>query len=130
MRNKVGCCILSGRRVFMVLSEFTTGPREGEPDRLGLPYYEAWRVTLLLVDGSTTDVTVHEDYLEEIEGRLPELWRNALEAHAYERQNWEEAGARPFTPDQTEKAYRDSESLINNVPLGVVKKERWRDVNG
>ena len=130
MRNRKACCILSGCEVFKVFSRYEDGPMIGDPDRIGPPLDEAWRVTLALADGTTSDVTVHADVLKEVEDRLPELWGNAIEAHAFERKHWEYFGARQFTSEQTKKAYEDSINLINNVPLGIVKKERWSDVNG
>lgn len=130
MRNKAGCCVLSGEKVFDVLSTFTRGPRSGDPDRLGPPHTNAWRLTVLLIDGSTTNVTVHEDVLPDVELRLSEMWHNVMEAHAFERENWKDNGAKAFTPEQVRKAYKDSYKLVHNVPIGIMKKERWSDLNG
>ena len=125
MRNKAGCCALTGQKVFDVLSTFTSGPRKGDPDRLGPPRKVAWRLTILLIDGSTTNVTVCEDVLSDVESRLAEMWRNVMEAHAFERANWKENGAKAFTPEQVAKAYRDSYKLSTNIPIGVMKRERY-----
>ena len=121
MRNRVGCCVLTDEELFHVKTRFIDEERKGDPRQLGAPHDGAWRVTLALVNGTICTVTVCEEALPEVEGRLREIWRNCLEAFAFDRQ------FRNLTPAQAEQQDKELAELEYSYPIGVLDKTRWRD---
>ena len=93
--KKLGCCTLCGMPVFDM------------DDRGLLPLEEARRVTLILADGTTTDLTFCAG-CEVGPEQMPAIHRVMLES-------WAAEGG----PDPV--------AQIDNIPLGVIREEPWRD---
>ena len=115
----MGCCAACDEPLREVVEVWPAGPLEGEPRRFGQPYPQM-RLHLLLVDGSQMVVSVCPGCQDV---HLPTLWKRLYAAHVRERKNWREFGAKAFTPDQTEQAYKFSEKHWNNIPVGVLYRE-------
>ncbi len=105
MTKTAGHCSKCDKPVFKI---------RNQPGRtyVGLPAADALCVSLLMLDGSTADVTVCEACLSEVFGAVPEFWREViLPAFAEEGSN----------PDFWS-------FMSENPPLGVLYVRPWREV--
>lgn len=125
-----GCCMICDEPMFEVLTFWTTAhPRAGEPRRLGAPADNAERVTFLLVDGSSCDLTVCSNCADGAEDRLPEIWAKAVGATARDEEQRAAIGARLLTPEQASANHASLLQLIDNVPLGVLGRIKYTELN-
>ena len=75
-----GCCTLCDEPVFEVVARWQEGERHaGEPRRLGPPLDHARRITFLLLDGSTNDLTFCASCMESLTpAQYPAIWQKNL----------------------------------------------------
>lgn len=117
--KRIGHCTLCDEPAFEVLRVV-----DGIPTEIGRPLAGARRVTLVLVDGSRTDLTfckkceVSASVLPLIHERSREAWaaqsqRSDVHIPMNERQRWMHG---KFNLDQ-----------VNNVPLGILFEETWAE---
>lgn len=126
--NRPDKCALSGKTCWKVkLQVASDQPLAGEPRLMEGPLPCAFRVTLLFIDGTHGAVTIHEDHVDELKDRLPELWRNCLERMVWEYDHAKELGATPFNSEQTEAAKRERLRRVHCIPIGVLAVKRWID---
>lgn len=130
-RRLTGRCVVSGEPCFEVLETWPAGhPSAGEPRRLGRPLPKALRVTLVLLDGTTTTVTVCADHLAEVTAALPRVWHALCRKMRHDRKSHRELGQRDFNADQHAAADAANLRFIDNRPLGILCHERWSEVIG
>lgn len=128
-RLEPGHCWLSGKECFEIKAVYANDhPLAGHVLRVGNPMPEAWRVTLLLMDGKIMNITVHEECLETIPEHLNELWHLICEKEVFSYQHCKDAD-HTIDDDKAKSAYESTAKLIaNNPPLGIVNMVRWMDV--
>lgn len=125
-RKIAGCCSLCDKPQFEVLRKYTEGPRAGEPADFGKPDPDTRRITFLLADGSTTDMTFCESCAVDIP--FSEVWRRNMAAFVFEFENRENHGLRPLTEKQHDQQRKDLVKLADNIPLAVVANRRWSEI--
>ncbi len=84
---------------------------------------DSWRATVLLSDGTTTDVTICDDCILQLSENLTEVHRHANEMMAAERL------MKP-DKDEREKNLRDARELryVDNAWLYVFGARRWTEL--
>lgn len=123
-RKIAGCCTLCDKPQFEILRKYTEGPRAGEPADFGKPAPEAHRITFLLADGSTTDMTFCESCAGDIS--FSEVWRRNMAAFAFEHR--EALGLRSLNEEQRDQQKEDLLKLADNIPLAVLANRRWSEI--
>ena len=119
-RKIAGCCALCDKPLFEIIRKYTEGPRTGEPADFGKPNPDARRVTFLLLDGTTTDMT----FCESCDTPLAQVWCRNMAAFAFEFEN----RSNPLTEKQYEQQRKDLVKLADNIPLGVLSTRKWSDI--
>lgn len=121
-----GMCAVCGKAAFEVLKTWPDGhPFAGEPRELGRPIKQAKRVTLTLMDGSNTAVTVHEACLPSVVESLPKIWHDINLRYTAERKAHLALNQKDFNEAQHRKADEVQLHFIHNRPLGVLAIEDW-----
>lgn len=116
-----GVCWITGQPIYEVLER----SKDGRPARLGPPLPCAVEFTLLLVGGSHTTVTVHEDVIDKVPNLLPALWHQIMDAMVASV----EATKRQIvpnvpTPQQEKTKLVELTRLCYNRPIGILAVER------
>lgn len=125
-RKRTGHCSLCDCEMFHVKSIDVVS---GDPTALGAPHDHAWRVHLLLADGTMAAATLCAKCLPLAPARLPELWRRVMMAFAHEGGRRGSHHARPrLTPSQQEEQRAHLVALYSNVPVGILAAEKWSEV--
>lgn len=90
---------------------------------LSISTENSWRATILLSDGTTTDITICDDCIASLSENLTKVRRHACEMMAAER-------ALKPDKDEREKNLRDARELryVNNAWLYVFGARRWSEV--
>lgn len=124
-----GLCSVSGEPCFEVLEYWPPDHPvfAGEPRRLGKPHDDAIRVTVVLMNGSHMTLTIKEQYLGDFHVALPEVWRLIKGTTRTLRKAHKHLGQPDFSPAQHSQADRYNLAFNENVPLGVLCWERWKD---
>ena len=125
-RKIAGCCTLCDKPQFEILRKYTEGPRAGEPADFGKPEPGVTRVTFLLADGSTTDMTFCESCVGNIS--FSEAWRRNMAAFDFEFEHREALGLQPLTEKQHDQQREDLVKLVDNIPLAVLVKHKWSEI--
>jgi hypothetical protein len=116
-----GICWITGQPVFEILEK----DKDGHPVRLGPPLSCAVEVTVLLVGGSLTTITVHEDVVHKAPNILPQLWHQIMNAMVA---GVEEAARQALgdrrTPEQIKTQMAELTRLCYNRPIGILALER------
>ncbi|MGE0373000.1 MAG: hypothetical protein AB7Q01_14115 [Gammaproteobacteria bacterium] len=125
-----GLCSVSGEPCFDVLDYWPSDHPvyAGLPRRLGAPHEDALRLTLILVNGSHMNLTIKEQYLAEFHVALPEVWRLVKNTTRTLRKAHKHLGQVDFTSQQCEVADQHNLAFNDNVPLGVLCWEKWKDI--
>jgi len=125
-----GLCSVSGEECFDVLEYWPANHPvyAGQPRRLGAPHDDALRVTVVLVNGSRMNLTIKAQYLADFHVALPEVWRVVKEATRTLRKAHKHLGQIDFSPQQHAAADRFNLAFNDNVPLGVLCWEKWKDI--
>ena len=121
-----GICFVCGRECFAVLNYYTDGPFEGQPSRIGHANDDAVRVTMVAVDGSLMQVSVHRGCVDRID--VAKLWAQIMERLAFEHRHRKAMGAQALTASQEAQFKTHSLKFYDNRPLGILAVERWQDV--
>ena len=125
-----GHCTLSGKEVFAIPEWFVDDNLlNGQPKKIGPPADDAWRVHLVLVDGSTMAITICEELLGEVEDNINLIWRKVLDACAFEEKTRPWRGGKQLTPDQEAAITASIVKQAGNPPLGVLYIEKWQDMS-
>lgn len=124
-----GLCSVSGEECFDVLEYWPSNHPvfAGQPRRLGAPHADAIRVTLILMNGSHMTLTIKEQYLADFHVALPEVWRLVKETTRALRKAHKHMGQTDFSQAQHKLADQHNLAFNDNVPLGVLCWERWKD---
>jgi len=123
-----GLCSVCGEACFEVLETFPKGhPLAGTPKRTGQPNDDAMRVTLVMANGSLGVVTVREQYLPDLHVHLPAIWADVKARTRIDRKAHRVFGQQAFTAAQHAQADLDNLQFNDNIPLGVLCVERWKD---
>jgi 5'-deoxynucleotidase YfbR-like HD superfamily hydrolase len=81
----------------------------------------ARHVTLLLMDGKVVEITVHEDFVDQVEDHFRAIWRLLAEKNE-EVHAWR-------TDDKARAAYENQRQIFeNNPPLAVIGVRRKVDL--
>ena len=126
-----GLCAVSDEECFEIREYWPEKhPFAGEPRRFGAPHKDALRVALVMADGSLMHITIKACELVNLETNLPATWCRIKERMRHERKAHAALNQRDFTLEQ--HRFMDEENLRfnDNVPLGILFAERWRDVRG
>jgi len=125
-----GYCWLSGEQCFEITETFANDHElAGHVRRNGAAYPEAYKVELLLMDGTHTHVTIHESCIHEVKDRLNELWHALIERTAWEWHNRNALGIKYKTEEQVEKVKQSMiRQNVNNPPIGILGMGRWVDL--
>lgn len=131
--KRYGCCTLCDEEVFKAHSHW---PREhpylaGHMKRSEGTKTNAMRVTLALLDGSTTDITFCRDCLPSIPANMDKVWRKVSERHALgtDPRFREAMGHAPFADERHENALlEEARHMVHNRPLGVLAVQSWNEV--
>jgi hypothetical protein len=122
--KRLGHCTICDTVVFEIVEQRP----DGNPTKLGAPLPIARRVTLVLMDGSSADVTfcsaceITPEAMPEIARQIEEI-RIAQGQNAYRKlQN-----GRELTLPQQWRMGAWQLQQRDNVPLGVLYEERWID---
>lgn len=129
-RLEPGHCWLSGEPCFEVLERFAQDhPLGGHVRRNGKAFPEACKVELLLVDGTHTHVTIHEDCVGEVKDKLNELWHAIMDRTAWEWSNRDKLGVKYKTDEQIQKVIKSIiTQTVNNPPIGILGIVKWIDL--
>ena len=127
--KRPGHCTLSGKAVFDIPEWHTDeNPLKGEPKKIGPPHDDAWRVHLVLVDGSTMAITVCAELLDQVEDNLNLVWKKIMAAYAFEEFTRPWRGGKQLDPDQETAITASVVKQCGNPPLGVLYTEKWQDM--
>lgn len=120
MRHEPGHCMISGKPCFEIVARYANDHKlAGHILSLGQPLAKAWRLTLLLTNGFTATITIHEDHIENIDMNL--LWNSILENEMHYYQHNESR--------DREAAHKSTiMNFSNNPPLSVVSMIRWAEL--
>jgi hypothetical protein len=128
-RNKAGCCCLTGKPLYEIISAHPHGhPFEGEPRQIGNPLDYALNVHLLLKSGSIMQINIHSDHIDEVVPNISRIHKNILAA--FEAEAIIAAAAvvvAQITPEQAAQKQRDMISMVHNIPIGIYCIERVKD---
>lgn len=123
-----GCCPLCDERLYEVKSYFAGNhPFAGEPREVGNVSDDAIRCTFVLMSGQTADMVLCPGCADEVEGRLPELWRRVCLRFVKESEARPFLGGRPLTPEQAKIERETLIRTLNDLPLGVIARQLARD---
>lgn len=129
MRFEPGHCWISGKPCFDIISKYANDHKlAGHVLRVGNPHPEAHRVTLLLMNGKNASITVHEDCLGEVQGKLNELWHTIC-AGAIQAYIDAPLADHTLNKEKADEAHKNTvKEFANNPPLCVVSVIKWRDL--
>ena len=127
MNLEPGHCWLSGEPCFEIVGKYAPDhPLAGHVRTIGAAMEEAYCITLLLVDGTFTHITIHRDFIGEVKNNLNKIWRAIMQRTEWEWQNKKAMGIR-HTEDQEKYALKQMSKITNNPPVGILGIERWLD---
>lgn len=128
MIKQPGLCTLCATPCFEVRLRYDDKFRHlnGRIRALGKPLPNAWKVTLLLLDGSRMDLTVCETCVNGVESKVPELWGNVLESYREELSDpyRQDVGLNLFPED---RKLEEMVSIAKRPPVGIFYIKRWSD---
>lgn len=130
-RKQPGCCTLCGREVFGVRARYPNDhPLAGEVRQVGAPLPTARRVTLLLMSGRTTTVTLCSS-CKPTPQRLSELWTVCTQANAQELEDERRAaiGAGAFTEEQRHACTAVVQGQVVDLPIAVLALHSWEEIH-
>jgi len=124
-----GLCTLCATECFEIVTRYDSGfPHlEGRVRQVANPLDLAWRVALVLFDGSHADLTFCEDCLPEVENRIPEIYRTMIESCQDEISDGFRGNVGLNLFSEEEKAVH-LQMLLDRPPLGILYKVKWSEV--
>ena len=131
--NRVGHCTACDKPIAVILRVYQgTGHDEvdGTPQAIGEWDDEAWRVTLLLIDGSRMQIDVCGPCAEMSGGRLMAAWGRICYAQGRTLDPaWLKAkGGVALTEHQRYWIRKTLSWFAQNAPLGILSMQRWGDL--
>ncbi len=128
-RIEPGHCWISGKPCFDIVAKYANDhPLAGHILRVGNALPEAWRVTLLLMDGKLLSLTIHQECIGLVESKLNEIWHTTCDSAVYSYLHAVDADHNA-DKDKNDKAHETTVQLFgNNPPIGVVSIIRWLDL--
>lgn len=126
--KRLGACTLCDREVFEVIARHKEGEVAGWPARLGSPFPEARRATLLFASGTTGEVTlcgecqITPETLPQVHHQIRRLW-------AFEGTNGKREQLKGRTQSVAEQWRMGAWQLgaYDDIPLGQLCEERWSE---
>lgn len=124
-----GLCSVSGEECFDILEYWPDSHPvyAGMPRRLGRPHDDALRVELIMADGSHMSLTIKAQYLPDLHLSLPQVWALIKRTTRALRKAHKALGQADFSEKQHRQADLGNLRFNDNVPLGVLCWERWKD---
>lgn len=118
--KKAGCCTLCDEPCFEVISTWDAHERyPGEPKRLGKVVGDATRISYMLLDGRSCDLTFCEDCAQTVnQTHYVEIWEKVC-------RTWRREMKTTGTP--VPDWYYEQ---FNNGLLSEMGRVLWRDLNG
>lgn len=113
--KRPGHCTICETPVREIVSKHTKGKLKGEPIRFGPWLENAWRVTYLLSDGSTCDITFCDEHLD---ADPAEIWGAVKERFLWEEEN--------IAAERTAVQQNAVEKELDRVLSLMIKKEAGR----
>lgn len=127
--NKPGCCAMCGEPVFEIETRWPEGsPLAGEPRTVGAPLDNAWRATLLLAFGRTTDITLCEKHKAPTPRGLSKVFHNLVKTYTRDLELRALFSRAPRTSDQLDAEARVAIEYYNDPPIGVLFCRRWSEI--
>jgi len=126
-RLEPNCCWLSGLEIFEAKTTFPQDhPLAGHVLRMGKVLPEAYRVTLLLADGTNTTVNIHKSVVHEVKDRLVELWNNVRQRYIFQHQNKDVYYVKGDMTNYDQSLKSNVERIDDNPPIDVLGIESWQ----
>ncbi len=127
--KRPGCCTLCEIPVREVVSKHTTGKLKGEAIQFGPWLENAWRVTYLMSDGSTADITFCEGHLD---GDCEEIRKSYTERFLWEEENRSLIcpAAPPRTAVQQHAVEKELDRVLNLKIEKEVGRRMWKYIDG
>ena len=127
-----GCCSVSGEECFDVLEYWPADHPvyPGQPRKMGKAHDDALRLTLVLMNGSQMNLTIKEQYLADFHLALPQVWALIKQTTRHIRKGHKALGQQAFDAMQHAQADVNNLQFNDNVPLGVLCWERWKNHGG
>lgn len=129
--KRLSACTMCDKDLWESISRWHEGhPLAGQVQIRGKVKAEAVRVTMALLDGSTTDITFCAECAHIVHEHLPMLWNKISERHvmSIDKEFRSAVGYPEHTPDQQRKAVEEAIQFVHNRPLGVVAIQKWSEV--
>ncbi len=130
-RKSIGRCSICDCRIADFLNTYPQGHFcAGEAQRIDRPHDEAVRVTLILSNGNTMDITVCPGCDRFVETGLVVLWKRILLGFKHETSNEFREGMRlpPYTATQRITVNSWIREMARIIPFGVLYRRNWKDV--
>jgi hypothetical protein len=133
-RNKTGVCASCYEEVFDVNEVWepnTAGrgsPLIGEVRRLGMAHDEAYRLAVVMSDGTQSLWTVCEKCLPKVNENLARIWAGVIRAFAFDWKAVPFKFGAPMAEEQLAHQASDLLRVASLAPLGVLNSERWVDL--
>lgn len=125
------CCPVTGIELREVISTFPSNhPLAGEPRKVGAALPHTRVVVLLMTDGSTMSLSVHQSCVGEIPILLPQIWRKLKTSTRRIRKAHRSLRQKPFSPAQNAIADLENCRMNDNLPLGVLCVLPWSKSDG
>ena len=127
--KKAGYCSLCDAPFMEVVEKYVTGPLAGEVKKFGAMMPGAYRATFVLLSGAHSDISFCAKCKPTPEN-LPFIWKRVLFTTALcstdeSRKNHDLA---PYTSKQREAMEKELDSLLGDLPLGVLYTQTWKEV--
>ncbi len=127
--KRPGCCTLCETPVREIVSKHTKGKLKGEPKELGPWLENAWRLTYLMSDDSTADITFCDEHLQ---GDFDEIRKSYTDRFLWEEEN--RALVCPSAPSRTAVQQHAVEKELDRVLNLRIEKEvgrrMWKYIDG
>ena len=116
-RLEPGHCWISGKPLNEILATYAQDhPLGGHVYRVGKSLPETIKITLLMLDGRTVDLRIHEDHVREI--NLNELWHAILDREQFEYENRQHM--ENYNPELAKKSHENQIKLLC-PPIAVLQ---------
>ena len=121
--KRPGCCTLCETPVREVVSKHTKGKLKGEAEQFGPWLMNAWRLTYLMSDGSTADITFCDEHLE---GDFDEIWQICKDRFLWEEENLVPLKTTPRTAVQQDKVEKELDRIFALKIEKEVGRRMWK----
>ena len=126
-----GLCTDCDEPIFEIIARYPDdSPLAGRVRQVGEPMPEAVRVTVILSGGSQMDLSFCEGCCDIKPEDFPKIWRKIMTSWSAEQNEAFRIalGCKPLTPNQLEWTAQWFNSIVDQIPIGVIHKVYWTDL--